>query len=59
MAVRCTLRQPEEKCPGEKDELVITIEKRDISSVIALRHLSHPWLHIWSAKDHTGAETVL
>ena len=30
-----------------------------ISSRIALRHLSHPRLHVQSAKDHTGEETAL
>ena len=30
-----------------------------ISSRIALRHLSNPRLHVWSAKDHTGEETAL
>ena len=30
-----------------------------ISSRIALRHLSHPRLHVRSAKDHTGEETAL
>ena len=39
--------------------LAITAERRDISSGIALRHLSRPWLHDRSAKDHTGRETSL
>jgi len=39
--------------------LVITVEGRGISSGIALRLLSHPRLHVWSAKDHTGKETAL
>ena len=43
----------------KRDELVITVERRGISSRIALRHLSHPQLHVWSAKDHTGEETGL
>ena len=43
----------------KRDELVITVERRGISSRIALRHLSHPQLHVWCAKDHTGEETGL
>ena len=39
--------------------LVITVERRGISSAIALRHLSRPWLHVWSAKDHAGGEAAL
>ena len=42
----------------KRDELVITVERRGISSRIALRHLSHPQLCVWSAKDHTGGETA-
>ena len=33
--------------------------RRSISSRIALRCLSHPWLYVWSAKDYTGEETTL
>ena len=43
----------------KRDELVITVERRGISSRIALRHLSHPQLPVWSAKDHPGEETGL
>ena len=43
----------------KRDGLVITVERRGISSRIALRHLSHHWLHVQSAKDHTGEETTL
>ena len=39
--------------------LVITVERRGISSGIALRHLSHPQLHVQSAKDHTREDTAL
>ena len=39
--------------------LAITVERRGTSSGIALRHLSHPLLHVRSAKDHTGRETAL
>ena len=63
MAVRPALKQPEEKMPRgtqvEREDLVITVERRGISSGIALRHLSHPQLHVWSAKDHNGEETGL
>ena len=43
----------------KKDGLAITVERRGVSSGIALRHLSHPQLHVWSAKDHNGEETGL
>jgi len=42
----------------KKDGLAITMERRDTSSRIALRHPSHPWLHVWSARDHTGGESA-
>ena len=40
----------------KRDGLAITVERRGISSGIALRHLSCPRLHVQSAKDHTGRE---
>ena len=43
----------------KRDGLAITVERRGTSSGIALRHLSRPRLHDWSAKDHTGRETAL
>ena len=43
----------------KRDRLVITVERRGISSKIALRHLSHPRLHVQSVKDHSGEETAL
>ena len=43
----------------KRDGLAITVERRGISSGIALRHLSRPQLHVQSAKDHTGRETAL
>ena len=43
----------------KRDGLVITVERRGISSGIALRHLSCPLLQVWSAKDNTGEETAL
>ena len=42
----------------KRDRLAITVERRGISRRIALRHLSHPWLHVWSVKDHTGGESA-
>ena len=33
--------------------------RRSVSSRIALRCLSHPWLYVWSAKDYSGEETTL
>ena len=39
--------------------LVITVESKGISSGIALRLLSHPRLHVSSAKDHTGRDCPL
>ena len=42
----------------KRDGLAITVERRGTSSGIALRHISHPWLHVQSAKDDTGRETA-
>ena len=42
----------------KRDRLAITVERRSISSGIALRDLSHPWLHVQSIKDHTGGESA-
>ena len=42
----------------KRDGLAITVERRGTSNGIALRHPSRPWLHVWSAKDHTGRETA-
>ena len=42
----------------KRDGLAIAVERRGISSEIALRHLSHPRLLVRSAKDHTGGETA-
>ena len=41
----------------KRDGLAITVEGRGTSKGIALRHLSRPWLHVQSSKDHTGRET--
>ena len=43
----------------KRDGLAITVEGRGTSSGIALRHLSRPWFHVRSAKDHIGRETAL
>ena len=43
----------------KRDGLVITVERRGVSSGIDLRHLSHLQLQGQSAKDLTGEETVL
>ena len=62
MAMKNTLKQPEKNAqrdPGKRDGLVVTMERKGISSRIALRHLSRPWIHLWSAKDHTGREIAL
>ena len=63
MAVSSAMKQPEEKMPRgtqvKRDGLVITVERRGVSSGIALRHLSHLQLQVQSAKDLTGEETVL
>ena len=62
MAVRSSLKQPEEKMPRgtqvKRDGLAITVEKRGISSKVALRNLSCPWLPVQSIKDHPGGETA-
>ena len=41
----------------KKDGLAITVEKRGISSEVALRHLRWSWLPVLSVKYHTGGET--
>ena len=43
----------------KKEGLVIIAERRGVSSWIALRQLSCPWLRVQSAEDHTGEETAL
>ena len=40
------------------DGLAIFVERRSTSGGIALRHLSHPRIHVQSARDHTGGETA-
>ena len=63
VVVRSAMKQPEEKMPRgtqvKRDGLAMTVERRGISSGIALRHLSCPRLQVRSAKDHTGKETAL
>ena len=61
MAVRTVLKQPEKNAqrdPLKRDGLAITVERRGTSSRISLRHLSHPQLHVGSARDHTEGETA-
>ena len=63
MAMKNALKQPEKNAqrdPGEKGWACYnTVERRGTSSGIALRHPSRSWLHVRSAKDHTGRETTL
>ena len=42
----------------ERDGFAITVGRRGTSSGIALRLLSCSWVHVQSAKDHTGGETA-
>ena len=42
----------------KRDGLAITVESRGISSEVALRGLSRPWLPVWSVKDHPGGQTA-
>ena len=42
----------------KRDGLAIAVERRGISSGIALRHLSRPQLNVRSARDLTGRETA-
>ena len=62
-AMKNALKQPEKNAqrdPGEKGWACYnTVERRGTSSGIALRHPSRSWLHVRSAKDHTGRETAL
>ena len=61
MAMKNVLKQSEKNARGaqvKRDGLAITVERRGTSSGIALRHLCRPWLHVRSAKDHTGRETA-
>ena len=43
----------------QSDGLAITVERRGISSEIALGHLSCLQLYVWSAVEHTGKDTAL
>ena len=61
MAMKMILKQPEKMSRGTQVKRAgpaITVERRGTSSGIAFRHLSHSWLHVPSAKDHTGRETA-
>ena len=53
-----SLRKVPRGAQVKTDGLATTVERRGTSSGIALRHLSHPRLHVRSAKDHTGRETA-
>ena len=53
-----SLRKMPRGAQVKRDGLATTVERRGTSGVIALRHLSRPRLHVWSAKDHTGRETA-
>ena len=53
-----SLRKMHRGAQVKRDGLAITVERRGTSSGIAFRHLSSPWLHVRSAKDHTGRETA-
>ena len=61
MAVRTILKQPEkysQRYPGEKGWDFYYCGKEGTSTGIALRHPSHPQLHVQSARDLTGGETA-
>ena len=62
MAVKTAVNQPEEKNAqrnaGEKGRACYSVERRGISSEVALRCLSCPQLPVWSVKGHSGGETV-
>ena len=53
-----SLRKMHRGAQVKRDGLAISVERRGTSSGIALRHLSHPRLHVRSAKDHTGRKTA-
>ena len=53
-----SLRKMPRGAQVKRDGLAITVKRRGTSRGIALRHLSHPRLHVQSAKDHTGRETA-
>ena len=53
-----SLRKMHRGAQVKRDGLAITVERRDTSSRIALRHLSHPRLPVWSVRDHNGGETA-
>ena len=59
MGMKTILKQPEkiaQRDLGEKNGLAIIVERRGTSSEVALRHPSHPWLHVWSTRGHTGRD---
>ena len=59
MGMKTILKQPEKNAQrdlGEKNGLAIIVERGGTSSEVALRHPSHPWLHVWSTRGHTGRD---
>ena len=62
MAMKTAMNPPEEKNAqrdaGEKEQACYSVERRGISSEVALRSLSCPQLPVWSVKGHSGGETV-
>ena len=62
MAVRPflnSLRKMPRGTQVKRDGLAITVERKGTASGVALRHLSRPWFHVRSARDHTERETAL
>ena len=61
MAVRTILKQPEKNAqrdPGENGWACYYCGKEEHLKQDFSQHLSHPWLHVQSSRDHTGRETV-
>ena len=61
MAVRTVLKQPEKNAqrdPGEKGWACYYFRKEGHLKQDCSQHLSHPWLHVQCASDHTGRETA-
>ena len=53
-----SLRKMNRRTQVKGDGLATTVERRGTSTGITLQHLSHPRLHVWSAKDHTRRESA-
>ena len=54
-----SLRKMPRGAQVKRDGFVIAVERRGISSGIALRHLRHPQLYVRFVKNHTWGETAL